>query len=237
MGSPGSRGWGRGCWPHSPHGATEDQLLSKAHEHKFHFTLTESDLKAIWPFIHLNTKELIMIDKEIWAEALNLAKDQLRHGKVHFSELEVVTKSIYEKLTALSAGPIIDVQPEPMKQIEAAQHVKTKKGVKCAVCGVEFKVLGTKHLETHGLTRKEYMDKFGVTKKDMSVKIARNTLTGENNPLKQIQMIMKEFGIKRGDVTQFVLDNGFDGMKSLAAAAKEKNVGILELLKAPAEAK
>jgi len=211
--------------------------MSKAHEHKFHFTLTESDLKAICRKDHSAIKEFTMIDKEIWAEALNLAKDQLRHGKVHFSELEVVTKSIYEKLTALSAGPIIDVQPEPMKQIEAAQHVKTKKGVKCAVCGKEFKVLGTKHLESHDLTRKEYMEKYGVAKKDMSVKIARKTLTGENNPLKQMQMIMKEFKIKRGDVTQFVKDNGFDDMKSLAAAANEKNVGILELLKAPAEAK
>ncbi|KHK00317.1 hypothetical protein NY78_4268 [Desulfovibrio sp. TomC] len=81
------------------------------------------------------------------------------------------------------------------------------------------------------------MKKHGVAKKDMSIKIARKTLTGEDNPLKQMQMIMKEFGIKRGDVTQFVLNNGFDDMKSLAAAAKEKNVGILELLKAVDEAK
>jgi hypothetical protein len=176
-----------------------------------------------------------MIDKEIWAEALNLAKDQLRHGKVYFSELEVVTKSISEKLTALSAGPIIDVQPEPMKQIEAPQHVKTKKGVKCAVCGEEFKVLGTKHLESHGLTRKEYMDKYGVAKKDMSVKIVRKTTSGEDNPLKQMQMIMKTFEVKRGGVTQFIMDKGYSGLKELAAAAKEKDVGILELLKASAE--
>ena len=178
-----------------------------------------------------------MIDKEIWAEALNLAKDQLRHGKVHFSELEVVTKSIYEKLTALSAGPIIDVQPEPMKQIEAAQHVKTKMVVKCAVCGEEYKTLTERHLKTHGMTRKEYMKKFGITKKDMSVKVARKTPKGEDNPLNQMYLIMKEFEIKRGDVIQFIKDKGYDNLKGLVAAAKEKNVGILELLKVPAEAK
>jgi len=178
-----------------------------------------------------------MVDKEIWAEALNLAKDQLRHGKVHFSELEVVTKSIYDKLISLSAGPIIDIQPEPIKQIEAPQHVKTKKGVKCAICGAEFKVLGTKHLESHGLTREQYMEKFGVSKKDMSIAIARKTAKGEANPLKQMQMIMREFGVKRGAVTQFIMDKGYDGLKQLTAAAKEKNVGILELLKATAEAK
>ncbi|MFU2207737.1 MucR family transcriptional regulator [Solidesulfovibrio sp. C21] len=177
-----------------------------------------------------------MVDKEIWAEALNLAKDQLRHGKVHFSELEVVTKSIYEKLISLSCGPVIYIEPEPMNQIEAPQHVKTRKGVKCAVCGKEFKVLGTKHLESHGLTRKEYMEKFGVSKKDMSIKIARKTLTGEDNPLKQIQMIMKEFGIKRGEVTQFVMDKGYGGLKELTAEVKEKNIGLLELLKSSAEA-
>ncbi len=172
-----------------------------------------------------------MIDKEVWAEALNLAKDQLRHGKVHFSELEVVTKSIYEKLIFLKSGPIIDIEPEPMKQIEAQQHTKTRKSVKCAICGKEGKVLTSKHLASHGLTREEYMEKFGVTKKDMSVKIARKTTTGDDNPLKQMQLIMKEFGLKRGDVKKFVSDKGFDGLKGLAATAKEKNVGILELLK------
>ena len=172
-----------------------------------------------------------MIDKEIWAEALNLAKDQLRHGKVHFSELELVTKSIYEKLIALSAGPIIDVQSEPMKQIEAPQHVKTKMVVKCAICGEEYKTLTERHLKTHGMTRKEYMDKFGVTKKEMSVKVARKTPKGEDNPLKQMYLIMTEFGVNRGDVTQFIKDKGYDSLKGLVAAAKEKNVGFIELLK------
>jgi len=172
-----------------------------------------------------------MIDKEIWAEALNLAKDQLRHGKVHFSELEVVTMSIYEKLISLKSGPIIDIEPVSMKQIEAQQHTKTRKGVKCAICGKEVKVLTEKHIKTHGLTREEYMEKFGVSKKDMSIKIARKTATGDANPLKQMQLIMKEFGLKKKDVKKFVIDKGFEGLKGLAATAKEKNVGILELLK------
>ena len=46
-----------------------------------------------------------------------------------------------------------------------------------------------------------------------------------------MQLIMKEFSLKRGDVKKFVTDKGFDGLKGLAATAKEKNVGILELLK------
>jgi len=51
---------------------------------------------------------------------------------------------------------------------------------------------------SHGLAKKEYMDKFGVSKKDMSVKSARKTSTGEDNPLKQMQIIMKDFELKRG---------------------------------------
>jgi predicted transcriptional regulator len=171
-----------------------------------------------------------MVDKEIWAEALNLAKDQLRHGKVHFSELEVVTKSIYEKLDSLRCGPVIDITAEPMKQIEAQRHEKTRKCVKCALCGAEYKTLTKKHLASHGLTREEYMKKFDVKKKDMSVKVARKTTSGEDNPLKQMQMVMKEFGVARGEVKKFVTDKGFDGLKGLAAAAKEKNVSIIELL-------
>uniref|UniRef100_I2PX34 ROS/MUCR transcriptional regulator protein n=1 Tax=Desulfovibrio sp. U5L TaxID=596152 RepID=I2PX34_9BACT len=173
-----------------------------------------------------------MIDKEIWAEALNLAKDQLRHGKVHFSELEVVTKSIYEKLCSLRCGPAIDIEVEGPKELEATQkHQKTKKYVTCAICGKEVKTLTERHTRSHGLTRKEYMDKFQVSKKDMSVKSTRKTTTGEDNPFKQMQMIMQEFGVKRGEVKSFVTDKGFDGLKGLVAAAKEKNVGILELLK------
>ena len=173
-----------------------------------------------------------MIDKEIWAEALNLAKDQLRHGKVHFSELEVVTKSIYEKIVMLSTGTVIDIEAVEQKALEPSQkHEKTRKNVKCAICGQEFKTLTEKHTRSHGLTRKEYMAKFGVSKQDMSVKVSRKTLTGEDNPLKQMQMIMKEFGIKRGEVLDFVKEKGFEGLKSLAATAKEKQVGILELLR------
>uniref|UniRef100_I2Q001 ROS/MUCR transcriptional regulator protein n=1 Tax=Desulfovibrio sp. U5L TaxID=596152 RepID=I2Q001_9BACT len=173
-----------------------------------------------------------MIDKEIWAEALNLAKDQLRHGKVHFSELEVVTKSIYEKLCSLRCGPVIDIEAEEPKELETAlKHEKTKKYVKCAICGKEAKTLTDRHTRSHGLTRQEYMDKFEVSKKDMSVKSTRKTTTGEDNPLKQMQMIMQGFGVKRGEVKGFVTEKGFDGLKGLAAAAKEKNVGILELLK------
>lgn len=173
-----------------------------------------------------------MIDKEIWAEALNLAKDQLRHGKVHFSELEVVTKSIYEKLCSLRCGPITGIEAEAPQELEAApKHGKTKKYVKCAICGKEVKTLTERHTRSHGLTRKEYMEKFDVSKKDMSVKSPRKTTTGEDNPLKQMQMVMQEFGVKRGEVKDFVTEKGFDGLKGLAAAAKEKNVGILDLLK------
>ncbi len=172
-----------------------------------------------------------MIDKELWGEALNLAKDQLRHGKVHYSELEVVTGNIYEKLLALRSGPAMSVEAESVKELETPRHEKTRKGVKCAVCGAEFKTLTARHLYSHGLTREEYMDKFGVSKKDMSVKIPRKTTTGEDNPLKQMQLIMKEFGLKRGEVKSFVTDKGFDGLKGLAAAAKEKQVGILDLLR------
>jgi predicted transcriptional regulator len=173
-----------------------------------------------------------MVDKEIWAEALNLAKDQLRHGKVHFSELEVVAKSIYEKLCALKCGPDAGTPVEPQKEEEPVQkHEKSRKSVKCAICGKEVKTLTERHTRSHGLTKKEYMDKFGVSKKDMSVKSARKTTSGEDNPLNQMYQIMKEFDIKRGEVKNFVTEKGFDGLKGLSASAKEKGVGIVELLK------
>lgn len=90
---------------------------------------------------------------------------------------------------------------EPEKEQDLFQkHEKTRKGVACAICGKEVKTLTERHARSHSLTKKEYMDKFGVSKKDMSVKSARKTTSGEDNPLNQMYQIMKEFDSKRGEV-------------------------------------
>lgn len=67
--------------------------------------------------------------------------------------------------------------PERPEQAEQAgptgRHEKTDKYVRCAVCGKKLVSISQKHLATHGLTRKQYMDTYAVAKSELSVKTTR----------------------------------------------------------------
>lgn len=49
-----------------------------------------------------------MFHKKLWTEAIDMAKDQLRHGKVHHSDLQKVAESIYKDLLILEEGPVFE---------------------------------------------------------------------------------------------------------------------------------
>lgn len=189
------------------------------------------------PYSLVALKELFMVfNKEIWEEALNLTKDQLRHGKIHHGELESVTKLIYEKLLYLNAGPQIESQYVTASQMPTLFHEKSNAYVKCAVCGKEFKTLTSRHLATHGFhSRTEYMKKFNVRLKDMSIHIKRNVTKGDNNPLMCMHRIMDEFKIKKGEVKSFVVKSGYTGLKELIDKAIEGNIDYIDLIKSNQE--
>lgn len=171
-------------------------------------------------------------NKEIWEEALNLTKDQLRHGKIHHGELESVTRLIYEKLLYLNAGPQAENHPAPVSTSAPHSHEKSNAYVKCAVCGKEFKTLTSRHLATHGFrSRTEYMKKYNVRLKDMSIHIKRNVTRGENNPLMCMHRIMEEFKIKKGEVKNFVVKSGYSGLKDLIKQSIDEKTDYIELIK------
>ena len=169
-------------------------------------------------------------DKELWAESFLLAKDQMRHGKITVADLEDTTKKIYLKLESLGNGPVIDIEPSKLLSIEEKVHGKTRKFVKCAECGKEYKLLTAKHLKVHGLTRKQYMEKYRIKNADMSVTVPRKTTKGENNPLTIMSDIMKSYKISRKEVMVFLKKKEFAGIKQLKEFAEENKMNPLKVL-------
>lgn len=171
------------------------------------------------------------MDRETWNEALSLAKDQLHHGKIHFSELESTTLKIFESLNSLMAGPVLEVEAASTEEVKIEKHEVTADGVKCAICGKVAKVLTKKHLAKHNISREEYLKRFNVKKKDMHIVTNRPNVSGMYNPLKVMNEIMKGHGIERNAVQNYVKQHGYDSIKALLADAKEKKVAPFSLLK------
>jgi hypothetical protein len=185
-----------------------------------------------------------MYDKKAWDEAVVLAKAQLRHGNIEHDELKRVTESIYTQLVEIQQGPdIINVttiqQVEEQKALPAPiesgfKHEIVDGKVRCAVCGKLLKSITNLHLGTHAeiKTREEYMEKFGVSEKNMQGTIDRSKAKkGEDNALTIMGYIMKAYDIKRGEVKPFVIKQGYKDIKDLMAQAKEKKISALDLLK------
>ena len=173
-----------------------------------------------------------MENKKIWLEAIGLAKDQARHGKVHYSEIQQVAKDIYQDLLMLEHQDVFDVQIIKNIELEPvveSKHEKTKDAIKCAVCGKPFKVLTEKHIKTHGFAdKKEYLAKFGLTKQDITIKGRKS---GAKNPtLSVMHSIIKQYGLNRNGVKEFLVDKGFSGLKDLMDKAKESGKEPLDYL-------
>jgi hypothetical protein len=184
-----------------------------------------------------------MYDKKAWEEAVDLAKKQLRYGNIEHDELKRVTESIYSQLLDIQDGPdVFDVASVRQVEEQKALPSPTESGfkheiidgkVKCAVCGKLLKSITNLHLGTHTeiKTREEYMQKFGVSEKDMQGTIERNTKKGEDNALTPMHHIAKAYGIKRAEVKPFVIKYGYEDIKDLMTKAKEKKISALDLLK------
>ena len=180
-----------------------------------------------------------MIDLKLWAEAKDIAKDQMRHGKIHYSDFEKVTKTIYEDLVRMENGPVIDVQAIerqgqaalPAAPVSKFKHEIVDGKVRCAECGKLLKSISGNHLGTHKMDRSDYMAKHDVSDKEMQGTIERKVRKGDDNSLTILSYIMKAYSIKREEVKPFVAKNGFKDIKDLMEQAKGKGIPALDLLK------
>jgi predicted transcriptional regulator len=92
--------------------------------------------------------------------AAEIVHAQAGVAKISPDEIESLIKKIYDALKAVKEDEEGIIKPE-----ETKPPVDPKKSIKqatitCLECGKTFKILSKRHLETHGLTPKEYREKW-----------------------------------------------------------------------------
>ena len=97
--------------------------------------------------------------------AFEMVKAQATTRPMTSAEMMAMAKELADGMKAMSAGGDAAVAPvdadgpvmDPKKSVR-------EKGCTCLVCGKVMKLITAKHLAGHGLTKKEYLEKFGLKK-------------------------------------------------------------------------
>lgn len=99
-------------------------------------------------------------------QAIEIAKAQAAVRPMTSEQFMAFAKEIADGLRDTTSGAvrIKSAEAKNLSAIEAKKSIK-EKSVTCLVCGKSFKVLGKRHLATHGLSPKEYREKFGLRKR------------------------------------------------------------------------
>ncbi|MCR5562728.1 MAG: MucR family transcriptional regulator [Desulfovibrio sp.] len=99
-------------------------------------------------------------------QAIEIAKAQAAVRPMTSEQFMAFAKEIADGLRDTTSGAvhIKSAEAKSLSAIEAKKSIK-EKSVTCLVCGKSFKVLGKRHLATHGLSPKEYREKFGLRKR------------------------------------------------------------------------
>ncbi len=100
-----------------------------------------------------------MPNTELIKQALEIARAQAGVRPMTASEVATYVNELVQNLQGV-------VEPDETK---AAPSVDPKNSITetyaiCLECGKKFKVIGNRHLKAHGLTVKEYKDKWGLKK-------------------------------------------------------------------------
>ncbi len=119
-------------------------------------------------------------------EALGIVKAQA--SVRHMTEEEIVNmlRSLSEGIKNVAEGiePLEDTEThalasDPLKAIR-------EKSVTCLECGKKFKIITKRHLATHGLTPKEYKEKYGY-KKGLSL-VAKGLARERRNKMRDMKL-------------------------------------------------
>lgn len=101
---------------------------------------------------------------EFMKQALEIAKAQAGVRAMTPEQFIAYAKEIADGLRGVGGGEApVNTEEGAISAEEAKKSIK-ERSVTCLVCGKSFKVLGKRHLESHGLTPKEYREKYGLKK-------------------------------------------------------------------------
>ena len=128
--------------------------------------------------------------EEYLQKALEIAKAQASVRNMTEEEISSMVSTIAKTIKEVSeeAG---QQQEQPQEQEQQEPPVDPKKSVReksvvCLECGKTFKVLSKKHLETHGLSRQEYKEKWELPKNQSL--IAKSLARQRKNKMQEMQL-------------------------------------------------
>ena len=98
-------------------------------------------------------------------QAFEIAKAQAGVRPMTSEEFIAYVKDISDGLLGVADGEGLGANADnnAISADYAAKSIK-EKSITCLVCGKSFKMLGKKHLASHGLTADEYREQFGLKK-------------------------------------------------------------------------
>ena len=100
-----------------------------------------------------------MANTELVKQAMEIARAQAGVRPMTASEVATYVNELVQSLQGVVEGEEVKASPsvEPKNSITETYAI-------CLECGKKFKVIGNRHLKSHGLTVKEYKDKWGLKK-------------------------------------------------------------------------
>ena len=144
--------------------------------------------------------------KSLTEMAAEIVAAQASHAAMSAEEMDAALKKAFDALKSIKAieeGTEAELAPmDPWKSIQRNKVI-------CLECGKEFKQLGNRHLEEHGLDSKEYRKKYGFS--------ARQPLSAKNLSAKR-RKTAKALGL--GERLQKGLQKARKAKAKAAAAAK-----------------
>lgn len=94
-------------------------------------------------------------------EALDIVKAQARFRAMTEVEITSMVTSLTAKLKGILAPCGCADETAPGKTLDPKKAIKDK-SITCLECGKSFKIITKKHLASHGLDKKSYLEKHGL---------------------------------------------------------------------------
>jgi len=93
-------------------------------------------------------------------EALDIVKAQAKVRYMTEEEITSMVGRLASQLKGITGSEPAEAENEDQPAVDPKKAIR-EKSVVCLECGKQFKVLGKRHLASHGLTPEEYKKKWG----------------------------------------------------------------------------
>lgn len=131
--------------------------------------------------------------------AMEMVKAQAGVRAMTTDEMTSMVLDLSKKLSGLACSPEPAVQADAAAPASDGKKSIKEKSVTCCECGKVMKLITKKHLESHGLTKAEYLAKHGM-KKGTSL-LAKGLARARKEKMKSMEL-WKRRGTKADDAAK-----------------------------------